>query len=132
MDLNGLLGGGQDPGGSWTDPDGAAHGNVFDPQVDPGGAYIHVVPGAGACPDDTATVLVNVLAPSVDAGPDLTLCQGDTVQLSGSGAGALIWSPALGLSDPNVPDPWRSHPFQPRTSCRPRTPMAARRPTACC
>ena len=105
VDLNGLLGGGQDPGGSWTDPDGAAHGNVFDPQVDPGGAYIHVVPGAGACPDDTATVLVNVLAPSVDAGPDLTLCQGDTVQLSGSGAGALIWSPALGLSDPNVPDP---------------------------
>ena len=50
VDLNGLLGGGQDPGGSWTDPDGAAHGNVFDPQVDPGGAYIHVVPGAGACP----------------------------------------------------------------------------------
>jgi hypothetical protein len=40
---------------------------------------------------DTVIVAVNAL-PTVDAGQDLTICKGDTIILSGSGASTYIWN----------------------------------------
>ncbi len=55
---------------------------------------------------NTDTITVTALSiPSVDAGPDFSVCSGSSVQLQGSGSGTLVWSPAFGLSDVNVPDP---------------------------
>lgn len=47
---------------------------------------------------------------TVEAGPDQTICPGAAVLLSGSSVGgdSCYWSPALGLSDPLVPDPMAS------------------------
>ena len=39
------------------------------------------------------------------AGPDITGCLGGSVQLNGTGAGIPSWSPATGLSNPNVLNP---------------------------
>ncbi|MBK7553051.1 MAG: hypothetical protein IPI55_00240 [Flavobacteriales bacterium] len=37
------LGGSPDAGGSWTDPNGLAHGPNVDPAVDPSGVYTYTI-----------------------------------------------------------------------------------------
>ena len=41
----------------------------------------------------------------VDAGIDITICQGDTTQLLGADGVGYSWSPSLGLSDSTIADP---------------------------
>ncbi len=55
------------------------------------------------------SVLITMLPPlEVDAGPDVEICYGDTVQISAvfSDRYAFSWSPAMWISDPQVPDPY--------------------------
>ncbi len=49
-------------------------------------------------------VLVNA-APSIDAGPDITVTQGESVQLTASGGISYTWSPADYLNFNNIPNP---------------------------
>lgn len=60
--------------------------------------------GTGCSNTDTITITVNPL-PNVDAGLDETLCLGQSVQLQASGADTYVWSPSVGLSDPNISNP---------------------------
>ena len=48
---------------------------------------------------DTMTLTINPI-PTVSAGSDLSMCIGDTVTISGSGATTYQWSPTSGLEDP--------------------------------
>ena len=57
------------------------------------------------CPAVASTEVEVFDIPAANAGIDLTICEGDSIQLMGTGAGTLEWSPATGLSDPNVADP---------------------------
>lgn len=57
------------------------------------------------CAVTIATPFTTLEVPDVDAGPDTTICSGESVQLNGTGNGTLQWSPIAGLSDPNIPDP---------------------------
>jgi gliding motility-associated-like protein len=41
----------------------------------------------------------------VSAGPDVTICPGQSTTLDGSGGTIYTWSPATGLSNPNIPNP---------------------------
>jgi len=50
-------------------------------------------------------VYLNTYQTTVNAGPDVNICQGTNVQLSGSGADSYSWSPATGLSDSNIATP---------------------------
>lgn len=60
---------------------------------------------AGGCSStDTVTVTVNPL-PSVDAGPDDIVCNGQGVQLNATGASTYSWTPGTGLDNPNVANP---------------------------
>ena len=52
-----LIGGGPDPGGVWTDPDGVIHNGSFVPPGDPFGVYTYRV--GNGCQTDAATVTVN-------------------------------------------------------------------------
>ncbi len=61
---------------------------------------------------DTVVTINNVLpSPQIDAGPDLTVCPGDAVQLSATdlnGGGTALawnWTPADQLNSPNIQDP---------------------------
>lgn len=54
---------------------------------------------------DSVQVIVNQLPPA-DAGQDIAICFGDTVQLSASGGLNYIWSPDTALSDALVVDPF--------------------------
>jgi len=67
--------------------------------------------GNGVC-SDTAAVTINVeidrFTPFLDdlrVPEDLTICAGDTVQLFAALGEVYTWSPATGLSDPNISDP---------------------------
>ncbi len=60
----------------------------------------------GEC--DTTTFACVLTCPTVDAGPDLEICVGEQIQIQAFmpyGNGDITWSPAVGLSDPNVLDP---------------------------
>jgi len=53
----------------------------------------------------TQNIVVKALA-IPNAGPDAALCNGQaTIQLNASGGDTYQWSPATGLSDPNIPNP---------------------------
>lgn len=67
-----LLGGNPDAGGQWYKPNGATHGDEFDPEDDPGGTYTYVVLGESPCGADTSTVTIT-LVPAPNAGTDGTL-----------------------------------------------------------
>jgi gliding motility-associated-like protein len=43
--------------------------------------------------------------PNANAGPDVTICEGQSANLSASGGVTYSWSPAAGLSNPNIANP---------------------------
>ena len=51
------------------------------------------------------TVRVNVSDIALTAGPDVTLCASDAIELVATGATFYQWSPPDGLSDPSIPNP---------------------------
>lgn len=51
------------------------------------------------------TIQVNVSFPTVDAGPDKTICINDTAQLEGSGNGTPLWSPGHRINRTDIFDP---------------------------
>jgi gliding motility-associated-like protein len=53
---------------------------------------------------DTVTVVVNP-APVANAGPDVTICFGRNVQLSGSGGISYFWSPSASLNNNRIQNP---------------------------
>jgi hypothetical protein len=72
------------------------------------GTYTIRAHDPGSCVDPNP-ILVTVSAPVdiiADAGPDVTVCSGDSVQLQGSGGTIYTWSPSDGLSDPNIANPF--------------------------
>ncbi len=44
-------------------------------------------------------------APSVNAGPDASVCKGNNIKLQATGSGTFLWSPANLLNNPAVSDP---------------------------
>ncbi|MBW8051549.1 MAG: T9SS type B sorting domain-containing protein [Cytophagales bacterium] len=69
-----------------------------------------VTSSKGACQrTDTVTVVVNQL-PAADAGPDTTICKGESVQLQASGGTVYLWDPPSGLDNINVNNPVASPP----------------------
>jgi len=61
---------------------------------------------ANSC-DAAATINVRVLPPVLPALniQSATICEGNAIQLVASGGTAYLWQPALGLSDPQAPNP---------------------------
>lgn len=54
---------------------------------------------------NSAVLQVFVFPRNLNLGGDLFLCPGDTVQVQGSGATSVIWTPTIGLSDSTIVDP---------------------------
>ncbi|MBE0640402.1 MAG: hypothetical protein IH599_00095, partial [Bacteroidales bacterium] len=79
-----------------------------------------VTPSTWVMPSSTTTYVVTVTSgqcsatdqvevswkplPLAQAGPDDTLCAGDTISLSASGGGTYVWTPAAGLSSNTSPN----------------------------
>lgn len=74
--LAGLLGGTPDPGGSWTDPSGAAFGATLDPSsLPPSGSYTYTVVGTAPCPNASAEVALTLnIQQSAGSNATVNLC----------------------------------------------------------
>ncbi len=95
---------------SWTPSTGLSDPNVADPMASPNDTtmyYVTVTDTNGCSATDSAQVIVNPL-PTVDAGIDMQICIGDSIQLTATGGVGYSWTPTTGLSDPNIADPWAS------------------------
>lgn len=92
---------------AWTPASSLDDSTLANPLASPTVSTIYkVYASIGRCVD-SATVDVEVVSPpNVDAGNDTAICFGDTIQLQGSGDGALLWSPAASLSNPNIASPF--------------------------
>jgi gliding motility-associated-like protein len=106
VDVNLLLSG-HDPGGTFSEV--TPTGGAFDPltgvfTIDGGitpGDYIfeYTVTSTLPCLDDVATFTVTVTAiPTVNAGPDQSICIGDETSVAAAGTpAAYVWDPAVVL-----------------------------------
>ena len=63
--------------------------------------------GSCAAVPEPAPILVTVNTGIIiaNAGPDVSICSGGSVQLQGSGGTIYSWTPVTGLSNPNIPNP---------------------------
>lgn len=83
---------------------------IADPDATPMVETDYIVTGedGDGCQDiDTVTVFVYA-EPTVDAGPNETICIGDSIHLNASGATSYEWDADPGLSDLDIADPWAS------------------------
>lgn len=88
VNLFAALGSAAEPGGYWQP---ALAGNRFDPNADAPGLYRYILPGAGRCPGDTASVGVAVEY-GFQLRADTTICYGDTLRLQvPAGLGSWYW-----------------------------------------
>ncbi|MBK8500011.1 MAG: gliding motility-associated C-terminal domain-containing protein [Flavobacteriales bacterium] len=79
FNMFGALSGGPDAGGQWFSPGWAPHGAVYVPATDDPGIYHYIVGGVGACPADTADVIMSE-TPAANAGAPAfpVVCSTDT------------------------------------------------------
>ncbi|TNF30640.1 MAG: T9SS type B sorting domain-containing protein, partial [Bacteroidetes bacterium] len=92
---------------SWSPATGLSDPSASDPEscLFASEEYVLVATDANGCSNtDTVVVTVNPL-PNVNAGPDETLCLGESVQLQATGADTYDWSPSAGLSDTSIANP---------------------------
>ncbi len=100
-----LLTGGTPAGGVYTG-NNIIGGNFYPQPAGPGvHQVIYFYTDANGCTGyDTSALTVNPMI-YLHAGPDDTICTGYMLQLNGTGASGLYWSPAAGLSCTACPDP---------------------------
>ncbi len=92
---------------SWSPATGLNNPNIANPVASPTTTttYVVTVTGANGC-TDTDEVLVTVNGPQLNVNPSVAdICDGASTQLQASGAVSYTWSPAAGLSNPNIANP---------------------------
>ncbi|MCB9186916.1 MAG: gliding motility-associated C-terminal domain-containing protein [Flavobacteriales bacterium] len=92
----------------WMPTAGLSNPNIADPVVtfssDTVTYWVTVTDNIGCENTDTVTIWQEPL-PNAVAGPDTTVCAGQSVQLTSSGGTTYSWSPAAGLNNPNAQNP---------------------------
>lgn len=99
---------------SWSGPQNFTS-NVRSPVItnttagNNGKYYVQVTSAEGCINNDSVTVVINP-NPQADAGTEVEICKGSSINLQGSGINATsyLWSPAVGLSDPSTLSPLAS------------------------
>ncbi len=66
--------------------------------------YVVTVTAPNGCTDED-TVQVEVSVVQANAGPDIDLCIGDSVELNGTGGGTYDWFPPTNLNQTNIANP---------------------------
>ncbi|MBN1598681.1 MAG: gliding motility-associated C-terminal domain-containing protein, partial [Bacteroidales bacterium] len=102
---------------NWTGPDSYTSG-LQNPTVsnnattDMAGDYIVTVVDGNGCSDNASTTVVVTIPPTVDAGPNDSVCYGDTLYITGASASnysSLLWTSSSGhngFSNNNILNPY--------------------------
>ena len=91
----------------WSPADSIDNINIANPTVWPTDTTWYYLTGTDAnlCSSpDSVLVIVNPL-PNVSAGNDVSICLGDSTQLSTSGADSYAWTPNTSISDTTISNP---------------------------
>jgi len=89
----------------WTPSTGLSANNIANPVASPTVTTtysVNVISAGGCTGSASVTVSVNPL-PVITVSPAATVCNGSSTQLSASGGVTYSWSPANGLTTPNLP-----------------------------
>lgn len=92
---------------TWSPAATLSCSNCPNPIATPGATTTYTVvisDGSNCSETDSVTVTVNSL-PVVVTSPDTSVCPGGSTQISASGGQQYVWTPAAGLSNPNIANP---------------------------
>jgi gliding motility-associated-like protein len=90
----------------WTPSSGLSDPTIPNPVATPQTTTTYVLNSSiGSCTGSDAITIVVKPFPTVNAGPDVSICGGETIQLLATGCTDYSWSPPAGLSDPNIANP---------------------------
>ncbi len=87
--------------------------HIYHPGLADSGWYYAKIISYGGCSIEDSTKVV-VVGPDIKVGKSDSVCYGSPVQLSASGGVKYSWSPAIGLSAVNIPDPVATPPLTTR------------------
>jgi uncharacterized delta-60 repeat protein len=73
--------------------------------VNASGTYSVTILTATGCAGASSQSVTVFPAPTIDAGPDVSVCQSTTVQICATGGATYAWTPAFGLSDTTIACP---------------------------
>jgi hypothetical protein len=94
---------------NWSPSTGLSASNIANPIANPSTTTIYILtvtnPVTGCSANASVTVFVNNTSPTVNAGPDLQVCQGQAITLNGSGlnANTFTWNNGVVNGVPFVP-----------------------------
>ena len=92
---------------SWSPAQGLSNPNIANPLANPSTTTTYTVIGTdfnGCTNIDQVTVAV-IESTGISAGNDVTICEGNIVQLNAVGGSNYVWSPSTGLNNPNIANP---------------------------
>ncbi len=92
----------------WSPATGLSNTTIANPLAFPTNTTTFIVVGTdiNSCvATDSVLVTINPL-PTINAGADVSLCKGDSVQLNATGGVTYNWSPNTNISNPNVSNPF--------------------------
>ncbi len=92
---------------NWTDGTNLSDTTIFNPFANNTSDETFIVFGEdvnGCVNSDTIDVIINAL-PIVDAGSDVQICIGDSIELNGSGAVDYLWDNNTSLTSDNISNP---------------------------
>jgi len=92
---------------SWAPSIGLSNANSFNPMATPSTSTQYTVTGTTNGCSATASATVHPI-PTVSISPSTSICAGNSVNLSASGASTYVWSPALSLSSATISNPTAS------------------------
>jgi PKD repeat protein len=90
---------------SWTPTAGLSNPQIANPLASPAQTTTYYVTVTNGNCVDVDTVIVNVNNVVANAGNDVTICIGSSIQLNASGGTSYLWSPAVALSNPAIANP---------------------------
>lgn len=90
---------------SWTPSTGLNNSNIANPTATPTATttYTVLVSSNGCTATDQVTINVNSV--NASAGSNTNICVGSSTQLLATGGTSFAWTPATGLSNPNIANP---------------------------
>ncbi|OFY87114.1 MAG: hypothetical protein A3F72_16540 [Bacteroidetes bacterium RIFCSPLOWO2_12_FULL_35_15] len=92
---------------SWSPLEGLSNAFISNPVAEPEYSNAYTVTGTdvnGCTSTETVAITINPL-PTINAGNDVSICQGANVTLNATGGNSLIWSPSSSLSSAVIASP---------------------------
>ncbi|HET6990195.1 MAG TPA: nidogen-like domain-containing protein, partial [Bacteroidia bacterium] len=90
---------------SWSPSGSLSNSSISNPVATPSVTTTYTVTVSNGTCSDTEPVTVNITNAVATAGPDTTVCLGESAHLNATGGVSYSWTPAAGLNNPNIANP---------------------------